>query len=126
MAMANQLFQTSPPLQHVFRQFHLYLVLYLDQEYDGPDKNQNEVVKPKSGKGFGVTVVNDWPIYDGPEKAKMVARARGHHMQTGKEEGRERGSWFLSCNIIFLDESCYPGSTLVVTGMIEPKRGKGE
>ncbi|XP_039851818.1 U-box domain-containing protein 70-like [Panicum virgatum] len=120
MAMA------SPPLQHAFRQEQLYLVLYLDQEHDGARRNQRRVLKP-SGKGlFGVTVVNDWPIYDGPDpsKANMVARARGHHMQTGKDD--ERGSWFLSCSIVFLDGSCYPGSTLVVTGMIEQGNPKGE
>ena len=108
MAMA------SPLLQHAFRQEQLYLVLYLDQEHDGARQNQRRVLKP-SGKGlFGVTVVNDWPIYEGPDpcKATMVAHARGHHMQTGKDE---RGSWFLSCSIVFLDGSWYVCFVCTVT-----------
>lgn len=98
-------------LQRTFRQDHLYLILYLDQEYAGERQNQNTVVNPRHGKkfggtGFGDTVVNDWPIYDGPDlsKASMVARAQGYHIQTGKDE---RGKWFLSCCIVFLDDSWY-------------------
>ncbi|CAL5052271.1 unnamed protein product [Urochloa decumbens] len=118
--MANQLFQAAS-LQHGFRQDQLYLVLYLEQEYCRPKKNRKEV-KPNSDNEFGVTVVSDWPLYDGLElKAKKVACVRGH--QTGKDK---HGSCFLSCNIIFLDDSCYPGSTLVVTGMMEQGNHKGE
>lgn len=94
------------PQQHAFRQDQLYLVLYLDQEYAGTRQNQGVVYDPNHGESFGLTVVNDWAIYDGPDpsKAKIVARARGHHVQSCKDFG---GQWFLSCSIIFLDESSY-------------------
>ncbi|XP_066323267.1 U-box domain-containing protein 33-like [Miscanthus floridulus] len=122
--MANLLSQTAP-LQHALRQEQLYLVLYLDQEYAGARQNQNVVRDPSLAGNFGVFVVNDWPIYDGPDpsRANIVARARGHHIQASMDAPH---NWMLSCNIVFMHDSSYPGSTLVVEGMIHNEIGKGE
>lgn len=123
--MANPLLQTALGQQDFSQDHQLHLILYLDQEYAGTRKNQEIVQNPKLDQEFGKTLVNDWPIYDGPDpsKANIVARARGHHIQTCRDFG---GQWFLSCSIVFLTDSCFPGSTLVVTGMIEQGSYKGE
>ncbi|TVU43041.1 hypothetical protein EJB05_09476, partial [Eragrostis curvula] len=95
--MAQALYQIAP-WQHALRQEQLYLILYLDQVYAGTRQNQSIVVHPELANCFGIIAVNDWPIYDGPNpnRANMVARARGHHVQTGTfEKERDKGEWAI-------------------------------
>lgn len=102
--------------------------MYLDQEWSGKRQNQDVVINSPLARRFGLTVTNDWDIYDGPDPstAKIVARARGHHVQTSMdEEGDTCKHWFLSCIILFMPGSCYPGSTLAVKGLIDGN-GNGE
>jgi hypothetical protein len=105
--MANLLSaqQTAPQL-HSFREEQLYLILYLHQVHSGTMSNQDVVLNPGLDNAFGLTAVNDWHIYDSldPAKAKAVAWARGHHMQTDKNRSQQ---YFTTCNIVFGDKSWY-------------------
>ena len=63
--------------------------LYMRRTYRGPGANQVVVVNQSGGAaagncyGLGATVVHNWAIYDGPgPEAKLVARARGLHIDT--------------------------------------------
>jgi hypothetical protein len=46
-------------------------------------------------------VINDWPIYDGPDfnTSTIVAHARGMHVQVDQVNN----TWYTSMNIEFVD-----------------------
>lgn len=108
--MADQL--PLPALHHhqqhgcCFRRNQLILDLYLDQVPNGGSKNQSVVLRPNAPSNFGMLAVNDWALYDGDQHdRKLVAHARGHHMQTSQHDVNHQ--WFISCQIVFADDSRY-------------------
>ncbi|CAL5004701.1 unnamed protein product [Urochloa decumbens] len=92
--------------------FHLYMT---QRGADGC--NQICIVNPGLPKGFGVTVVHDWTVSDGPAaSANIVARCRG--MQMG--DGKANENW-LFCHSIMFTDSRFKGSSLKVLGDFEAK-----
>ncbi|CAN6234280.1 unnamed protein product [Urochloa humidicola] len=88
------------------QQRHLRLQLFMHQ-----GNNQVTVV---SCNGFGTLAVNDWTVHEGPSvNSKIVARAQGHHA----ESGLAGEIWYTSLSMVFEDGS-YKGSTLQVMGMM--------
>ncbi|XBJ24575.1 hypothetical protein VPH35_002429 [Triticum aestivum] len=101
--MAQAYYQTAP-VQCPLQRTELYMHLFLRQAAAGPN------LQPS---GFGVTAASDWTIADRLEpSAKIVARAKGFHMQTGITNT----SWYTSFNMVFEDER-FSGSTLQVMGV---------
>ncbi|KAF6983892.1 LOW QUALITY PROTEIN: hypothetical protein CFC21_001983 [Triticum aestivum] len=111
--MAQAYYQTAP-VQCPLQRTELYMHLFLRQAAAGPNRNQSEILNPKvQPSGFGVTAASDWTIADRLEpSAKIVARAKGFHMQTGITNT----SWYTSFNMVFEDER-FSGSTLQVMGL---------
>lgn len=89
--------------------------LYLYHTPLGACSNQATILKPSLPHQFGNTAVNDWVITDGPGRgAKVVARAKGIHIQTAKDGN----NYYVSFNMVFEDCSGFKGSTLQVMGPI--------
>ncbi|WVZ90631.1 hypothetical protein U9M48_036916, partial [Paspalum notatum var. saurae] len=86
--------------------FHLYLGQHLEGASNG---NEKIIVEPGVPKWFGRVVADDWTIRDGPAiDAKIVGRARGLHMGTGKADE----CWLHCHSIMFTDtRSCDIGYT---------------
>ncbi|OEL18323.1 U-box domain-containing protein 33 [Dichanthelium oligosanthes] len=101
----QQLFQNAPQQLQAFREEQLYVILYLDQTYAAAKQYHKKVIDPGLDRSFGQMSVHDWPIYDGQDtsKARIVARARGHYIQTGVDGDQY---WFNTNNIVFLKDSC--------------------
>lgn len=79
-------------------QSELYMHLYVNQINGGA--NQNQAVVINTG-GFGITVITDWPIADGPEpNATVVGRAQGLHFLSSSVASN---SWYTSMNLVFED-----------------------
>ena len=71
--------------------------LYLHHIFSGPNPTQAGIVSKDATTGWGSTVVNNWPIYDGVgHDAKLLARAQGLHINAG--------SWHNSFTIVFETE----------------------
>lgn len=85
-----------------------YRSLYLHHIFSGPNPTQAGIVSKDATTGWGSTVVNNWPIYDGvgPD-AKRVARAQGLHINAG--------SWHNTFTIV-LETERFKESTLQVMG----------
>ncbi|KAM0897149.1 hypothetical protein ACQ4PT_022757 [Festuca glaucescens] len=96
----------------------LYAHLYLHHTFIGQHKSQQDVVlSTELKKDFGSMVVNDWLITDGPSRdTKVVARAKGIHIQAGID----RLSYYVSFNMVF-EEGRFKGSTLQVMGTVVVK-----
>ncbi|TVU30711.1 hypothetical protein EJB05_22346, partial [Eragrostis curvula] len=82
------------------RQNELHAHLFLHHTVLGANHNQASIAEPGHRNGFGSTIVNDWAVTDslGPE-ARVVARARGIHIQAGLDTK----SYYVSFNMIFDD-----------------------
>ncbi|KAL6622982.1 hypothetical protein ACP70R_019063 [Stipagrostis hirtigluma subsp. patula] len=113
--MADSVFTIAPvdagaPL----RRNELHGRVYLHHTVLGADHNQTTVVHGRDRNGFGGTVVNDWVVTDelGPD-ARVVARARGVHVQAGLDAK----SYYVSFNMHFQGGS-FDGSTLQVMGPV--------
>lgn len=81
----------------------LFFHLYLHQNYTGSSSSntQSIIVKPGLPNSFGNTVVNDWALYDGQgPNAKVVARARGLHINSGMSSDH----WQNYFSIVFEDD----------------------
>jgi hypothetical protein len=100
--MAQTYYETAP-VQCPLQRTELYMHLFLRQASAGPNLNQAEILHPDVKPltpGFGVTAASDWTIADGlGPNQKIVARARGFHMQTGITNT----SWYTSFNMVFED-----------------------
>ncbi|KAM0897148.1 hypothetical protein ACQ4PT_022756 [Festuca glaucescens] len=95
----------------------LYAHLYLHHTFIGQHKSQQDVLSTELKKDFGSMVVNDWLITDGPSRdTKVVARAKGIHIQAGID----RLSYYVSFNMVF-EEGRFKGSTLQVMGTVVEK-----
>uniref|UniRef100_A0ACD5U0W6 Uncharacterized protein n=1 Tax=Avena sativa TaxID=4498 RepID=A0ACD5U0W6_AVESA len=105
--------QTGLVLQALHQKEYL-LHLYLYQQLESsPNANQKIVVNPGLPFGFGLTVANDWAIYDGIlPNGKLVARALGMHIGAGKADY----NWYFSFNMMFVDDR-FKGSVLNVNGL---------
>jgi hypothetical protein len=67
--------------------------LYLEQIYSGSNTNQSKLI-PGDATYFGETAVNNWAIFEGiGQDAKLVAHAKGMHMQAV--------DWYNSFNMVF-------------------------
>ncbi|CAN6163938.1 unnamed protein product [Urochloa humidicola] len=96
--------------------------LYMRRTYCGPGANQAVVVNPSGGGGaaghcygLGATVVHNWAIYDGPgPDAKLVARARGLHIDT------TGAGLFYNTFCFMFEHGRFKGSTLQAMG-VAPK-----
>lgn len=77
------------------------LILYMQQDVEGPNPNQVNIADPKQPQMFGYTNVHDYPIYDGLDPSAMiVARAQGLHTETNMDND----DWFHWSSIVFCDE----------------------
>lgn len=77
------------------------LHLYLNQSYGGPNPTQIAAVNPGLKNGFGIIVINDWAIVEGPDPgSKVIARAQGMTVQCGQNKAR----WFVNFNMVFEDD----------------------
>jgi hypothetical protein len=76
--MASSFFNVNL-VKHVLRENEITMQLYLDQVYSGQNHNQENMVPSTHPASFGLIVVHDWPIYDGPDpkSSTIVAHARG-------------------------------------------------
>jgi len=90
--------------------------LYLHHVFSGPRATQANIVEPDVTTGWGRTVVNNWPIYDGigPD-AKLVGRAQGLHI--------DAGNWH-NCFTLRFEIARFKESTLQVTGGSVEKQGE--
>ncbi|KAE8769856.1 32 kDa protein [Hordeum vulgare] len=83
--------------------------LYLFHTPLGSNQNQSGIIDSNATTGLGSTVVNNWPICDGPSPgATVVARAQGLHIYAG--------NWQNTLSITFEIER-FKGSTLQVMGI---------
>ncbi|XP_004980620.1 uncharacterized protein LOC101758354 [Setaria italica] len=118
MAATNPSYYESGVCQDIRQKehrFHLYMNQRGEESPDGG--NQKIVVSPGLSQGFGITVVNDWTVSDGPApNANIVARCRG--MQMG--DGKANQNW-LFCHSIMFTDSRFKGSSLKVLGDFEAK-----
>lgn len=76
--------------------------LYLHQVVQGqPNQNQAAMVPSSNPAGFGTIAVNDWTVIDGPNpnNAKIVARAKGMHVQADQANA----GWYTSFLMVFED-----------------------
>ncbi|XP_052140828.1 dirigent protein 2-like [Oryza glaberrima] len=103
------------PILCALVQNELYMHLYINQVYAGQSTNQLVVITSSQPQGFGITVINDWPITDG---ANTVGRAQGLHFQSGQTSEK----WYTSMNLIF-EDTRFSGSSLQVMGTI-PQDGE--
>ena len=79
-------------------QSELYMHLYVNQVYGGP--NPTQVVVINNG-GFGTTAITDWAIVDRLDpNATVVGRAQGLHFLASSISGN---SWYTSMNLVFED-----------------------
>ncbi|XP_039804976.1 uncharacterized protein LOC120669265 [Panicum virgatum] len=92
--------------------------LYMRRTYRGPGANQVVVVNQSGGAaagncyGLGATVVHNWAIYDGPgPEAKLVARARGLHIDT------TGAGLFYNTFCLMFEHGRFKGSTLQAMGV---------
>jgi hypothetical protein len=60
--------------------------------------SQHKVLSTEFKNGFGSMTVNDWLVTDGPSRdTKVVARAKGVHIQAGMDTH----SYYVSFNMVF-------------------------
>ncbi|AQK57462.1 uncharacterized protein [Zea mays] len=110
----------SEPLDHSLELHELHYQLILIQHWCGTSKaNQVEVASPGGFNKLGNMVANDWDLEDPCQNGKIVAHAKGLHVQASREEA----SWHASFDIVFEQGSGLEGSTLQVMG---PNVFKGE
>lgn len=100
--MASSFFNVNL-VKHVLRENDITMQLYLDQVYSGQNHNQENMVPSTHPASFGLIVVHDWPIYDGPDpkSSTIVAHARGVTIQADQSTP----GWYSSLNIEFLDDT---------------------
>jgi hypothetical protein len=92
--MANPTnFQITPFVSAIENTELNFRNLYLEQIYSGPNTNQSKLISGYATY-FGETAVNNWAIFEGiGQDAKLVAHAKGMHMQAV--------DWYNSFNMVF-------------------------
>ncbi|XP_047043751.1 dirigent protein 11-like [Lolium rigidum] len=110
-------FKISPVCTHR-TEHELYARLYTHHAYLGHHMSRPQGMRLTEFKnGFGSMTVNDWLVTDGPSRdTKVVARAKGVHIQAGMDTH----SYYVSFNMVF-EEGRFKGSTLQVMGTVVEK-----
>uniref|UniRef100_A0A0D3HCE1 Dirigent protein n=1 Tax=Oryza barthii TaxID=65489 RepID=A0A0D3HCE1_9ORYZ len=100
--MASPFFKVIPVRPVLRDQCEITMRLYLHQVVTGPNHNQETMVPSSHPASFGMIVINDWPIYDGPDfnTSTIVAHARGMHVQVDQVNN----TWYTSMNVEFVDD----------------------
>ncbi|KAM3372369.1 hypothetical protein ACQJBY_019316 [Aegilops geniculata] len=102
-------FQITPRAAFVESNELNFRSLYLFHTPLGSNQNQSGIIDSNVTTGLGATVVNNWPICDGPSPgATVVARAQGLHIYAS--------NWQNTFSITFEVER-FKGSTLQVMGI---------
>jgi hypothetical protein len=77
-------FQITPRAAFVESNELNFRSLYLFHTPLGSNQNQSGIIDSNVTTGLGATIVNNWPICDGPSPgATVVARAQGLHIYAG-------------------------------------------
>ncbi|BAS72043.1 Os01g0352400 [Oryza sativa Japonica Group] len=97
------------PILCALVQNELYMHLYINQVYAGQSTNQLVVITSSQPQGFGITVINDWPITDG---ANTVGRAQGLHFQSGQTSQK----WFSGSSLQVMGTIPQDGEWSIIGG----------
>ena len=95
----------SGRLDHSKLELHeLHYQLTLVQHWCGTtNANQVAVAAPGGRSKLGNLIANDWDLEDPCQNGKIVAHAKGLHVQASREEA----SWHASFDIVFEQGSGY-------------------